>query len=78
MVNREKLNFHIKKKQTLIEAHVEAKTTDGYTLRLVRTTHQQQGHDFTFWCQQQRCADVLVLLWVFSSPSPSRRRRRAR
>jgi small subunit ribosomal protein S3Ae len=31
---REKLNSLIKKWQTLIDAHVEAKTTDGYTLRL--------------------------------------------
>jgi ribosomal protein S3AE len=28
----------IKKWQTLIDAHVEAKTTDGYTLRLVSQT----------------------------------------
>ncbi|EWM25506.1 hypothetical protein NSK_002555 [Nannochloropsis salina CCMP1776] len=33
-LTREKLNSLIKKWQTLIDAHVEAKTTDGYTLRL--------------------------------------------
>eukprot|EP00624_Nannochloropsis_granulata_P005325 evm.model.NODE_37535_length_24537_cov_23.534824.6 len=33
-IHREKINSLIKKWQTLIEAHVEAKTTDGYTLRL--------------------------------------------
>lgn len=36
-LTREKLNSLIKKWQTLIDAHVEAKTTDGYTLRLVRS-----------------------------------------
>lgn len=36
-LTREKINSLIKKWQTLIDAHVEAKTTDGYTLRLVRT-----------------------------------------
>ena len=35
-LTREKINSLIKKWQTLIDAHVEAKTTDGYTLRLVR------------------------------------------
>jgi hypothetical protein len=34
-LTREKINSLIKKWQTLIDAHVEAKTTDGYTLRLV-------------------------------------------
>ena len=36
-LTREKINSLIKKWQTLIDAHVEAKTTDGYTLRLVRS-----------------------------------------
>ena len=43
--HREKLNSLIKKWQTLIDAHVEAKTTDGYTLRLfaVAFTKRVQG-----------------------------------
>jgi ribosomal protein S3AE len=35
---REKLNSMIRKWQTLIDSHVEAKTSDGYTLRLVGST----------------------------------------
>jgi len=34
-LTREKLNAMIKKWQTLIEAQIEAKTTDNYTLRVV-------------------------------------------
>ena len=62
-LTREKLCSMIKKWHTIIDAHVEAKTTDGYSLRLVGRMNEHNTRISRGWMDgwQRRVGGGLAL-----------------
>lgn len=61
-ISRDKLNSLIRKWQTLIDAHVDVRTTDGYTLRIFAIAftkkQQNQGAKSTSYAQSGKVRNI--------------------
>lgn len=66
----DKLRSMVRKWQTLIEAHVDVKTTDGFTLRMfcIAFTKKRQGQiKRTAYAQSSQVRTILLIGWLQQS-----------